>query len=68
MAAQMEQFLDTTGNLRATGELEDKATAIFVGPPQGQNAELFVTKGVAVRPTTSWQRAEHGTQARGSRR
>lgn len=31
MAAQVKQFLDTTGSLWANGELEDKATGIFVG-------------------------------------
>lgn len=31
MAAQMKQFIDTTGSLWANGELEDKATGVFVG-------------------------------------
>ncbi len=31
MAAQIKQFIDTTGSLWANGELEDKATGIFVG-------------------------------------
>src|SRR3954453_2492859 len=30
MAAQMKQFIDTTGNLWQKGELEDKAAGIFV--------------------------------------